>query len=43
MRQYLRSGEHLASQRPIAGQQLFPKPVMIRTRSHSELPHGLSG
>jgi hypothetical protein len=37
---YLRDGEHLAGRRPIVGQQLFSKPVMIRASSHSELPHG---
>jgi hypothetical protein len=40
---YLRGGEHLAGQRPIAGQQFFRTPVMIRASSHSELPHGLGG
>ena len=40
---YLRGGEHLAGQRPIAGQQFFRTPVMIRASSHSELPHGLDG
>jgi hypothetical protein len=29
---YLRGGEHLAGQRPIAGQQFFRTPVMIRAQ-----------
>jgi hypothetical protein len=40
---YLRGGEHLAGQRPVAGQQFFRTPVMIRASSNSELPHGLGG
>jgi hypothetical protein len=36
-------GEHLARQRPIAGQHFFRTPVMIWAGSHSELPHGLGG
>jgi hypothetical protein len=38
---YLRGGEHLAGQRPIADQQFFRTPVVIRASSHSALPHGL--
>jgi hypothetical protein len=29
---YLRGGEHLTGQRPIAGQQFFRTPVMIRAQ-----------
>ena len=39
----LRGDEHLAGQRPIAGQQFFRTPVMLRTSSHSELPRGVGG
>jgi hypothetical protein len=40
---YLRGGEHLAGQRPIAGQQFSRTPVMIRASSHRELSRGLGG